>query len=176
MSKPIETIYYSDMESPIGVLRLVADKHGLREVRFAEPRHPRSTPADWIRASEPLALARVQLEQYFAGERVAFDLPLHPLGTPFQLSVWRELARIPYGATASYGEIAKRIDNPTAGRAVGAANGRNPLPIIVPCHRVIGRDGSLTGFVGGLPTKQFLLALELRIAAQDLFAANASVN
>jgi len=176
MSKPSETIYYDDMESPIGVLRLVADEHGLREVRFAEPRHPRPTPGDWIRASEPLALARVQLEQYFAGERVAFDLPLHPLGTPFQLSVWRELARIPYGATASYGEIAKRIDNPTAGRAVGAANGRNPLPIIVPCHRVIGRDGSLTGFVGGLPTKQFLLALELRIAAQDLFAANASVN
>ena len=176
MSKPSETIYYDDMPSPIGVLRLVADEHGLREVRFAEPRHPRPTPGDWIRASEPLALARVQLEQYFAGERVAFDLPLHPLGTPFQLSVWRELARIPYGATASYGEIAKRIDNPTAGRAVGAANGRNPLPIIVPCHRVIGRDGSLTGFVGGLPTKQFLLALELRIAAQDLFAANASVN
>jgi len=176
MSKPSETIYYDGMESPIGVLRLVADEHGLREVRFAEPRHPRPTPGDWIRASEPLALARVQLEQYFAGERVAFDLPLHPLGTPFQLSVWRELARIPYGATASYGEIAKRIDNPTAGRAVGAANGRNPLPIIVPCHRVIGRDGSLTGFVGGLPTKQFLLALELRIAAQDLFAANASVN
>jgi len=174
MSKPSETIYYDDMPSPIGVLRLVADRHGLREVRFAEPRHPRSTPADWVRASEPLAFARVQLEEYFAGERVAFDLPLHPLGTPFQLSVWRELARIPYAATASYGDIAKRIDNPAAVRAVGSANGQNPIPIIVPCHRVIGSNGSLTGFGGGLPTKQFLLALEQRIAGRDLFTASAS--
>jgi len=174
MKQPIETIYYDDMESPIGVLRLVADAQGLREVRFAEPRHPRSTPADWIRASEPLAFARAPLREYFAGERVAFDLPLHPLGTPFQLSVWHELARIPYGATASYGEIARRIDNPAAVRAVGAANGQNPIPIIVPCHRVIGSNGSLTGFGGGLPTKQFLLALERQVAGRDLFGASAS--
>jgi methylated-DNA-[protein]-cysteine S-methyltransferase len=165
MSKPSETIYYDDMQSPIGVLRLVADEHGLREVRFAEPRHPRSTPGEWIPASEPLHSARTQLQDYFAGERVAFDLPLHPLGTPFQLSVWRELARIPYGVTASYGDIAKRIDNPAAVRAVGAANGRNPISIIVPCHRVIGSNGSLTGFGGGLPTKMFLLALEKQVAS-----------
>ncbi len=168
MSKPTETIYYDDMPSPIGVLRLVADEQGLREVRFAEPRYPRSTPDEWIRASEPLRFARTQLQDYFAGERLAFDLPLHPLGTPFQLSVWRELARIPYAATASYGEIAQRIENPAAVRAVGAANGRNPIPIIVPCHRVIGSDGSLTGFGGGLPTKMFLLALEKRVASAAL--------
>jgi len=176
MKKPAETIYYDDMETPIGVLRLVADAQGLREVRFAEPRHPRSTPAEWVRASEPLAFARTQLQEYFAGERVDFDLPLHPLGTPFQLSVWRELSRIPYGATASYGDIARRIENPAAVRAVGAANGQNPIPIVVPCHRVIGSNGSLTGFGGGLPTKQFLLALERQVADGDLFAASASAS
>ena len=176
MKKSTDTIYYDDMPSPIGVLRLVADKQGLREVRFAEPRHPRSTPTEWIAAREPLALAmaRAQLQEYFAGERTAFDLPLHPLGTPFQRGVWRELARIPYGATASYGEIAERIENPAAVRAVGSANGRNPIPIVVPCHRVIGGDGSLTGFGGGLATKQFLLELEQRVAQSDLFAAHAS--
>jgi methylated-DNA-[protein]-cysteine S-methyltransferase len=173
MTRPTASIYYDDMPSPVGLLRLVADERGLREVRFAEPRHPRATPAAWIRASEPVAFARTQLQEYFAGERIAFDLPLHPLGTPFQLSVWRELARIPYGATASYGDIARRIENPAAVRAVGAANGRNPIPIIVPCHRVIGSNGSLTGFGGGLPTKQFLLALEQQIAGGDLFAASA---
>ena len=174
MSKPSATIYYDDMESPIGLLRLVADDQGLREVRFAEPRHPRETPSTWVRAAEPLALAREQLQEYFAGERQHFDLPLHPLGTPFQLSVWRELARIPYGTTASYSDIARRIDNPAAVRAVGSANGQNPIPIIVPCHRVIGSNGSLTGFGGGLPTKQFLLALEQRIAGRDLFTASGS--
>ncbi|WP_458072071.1 methylated-DNA--[protein]-cysteine S-methyltransferase [Rhodanobacter sp. BL-MT-08] len=176
MTTPSKTIYYDDMDSPIGVLRLVADEHGLREVRFAEPRHPRSTPGEWIRASQPLAFARVQLQEYFSGERVAFDLPLHPLGTPFQLSVWRELVRIPYGATASYGDIAKRIDNPAAVRAVGAANAQNPLPIVVPCHRVIGSNGSLTGFGGGLPTKEFLLALEQKVGGSDLYAASGSAS
>ena len=169
MSQPTVRIYYDDMDSPIGLLRLVADDQGLREVRFAEPRHPRSTPTTWVRASEPLAFARTQLQEYFAGDRQLFDLPLHPLGTPFQLSVWRELARIPYAATASYGDIARRIENPAAVRAVGTANGQNPIPIIVPCHRVIGSNGSLTGFGGGLPTKQFLLSLEERMVRRDLF-------
>ena len=120
---------------------------------------------------EPAALdfARVQLQEYFAGVRQTFDLPLHPMGTPFQLTVWRELARIPYGATISYGELARRIGQPQAMRAVGAANGRNPLPIVLPCHRVIGADGSLTGFGGGLPTKRFLLAMEDGVARGDLF-------
>ena len=172
MNKPTSTIYYDDLESPIGVLRLVADDEGLREVRFAEPRHPRSTPSTWVRASEPFLLVRKQLLEYFAGERTQFDLPLHPRGTPFQLGVWRALADIPYGVTTSYGELARRIDNPKAVRAVGSANGQNPLPIIVPCHRVIGSNGSLTGFGGGLPTKQFLLALEEQVARGDVFAKN----
>lgn len=174
MSQPSAMIYYDDLDSPIGVLRLVADDDGLREVRFAEPRHPRETPSTWIRASEPFARVRKQLLEYFAGQRQAFDLPLHPLGTPFQLSVWRELARIPYGVTTSYGDIARRIHNPAAVRAVGSANGLNPIPIIVPCHRVIGSNGSLTGFGGGLPAKRFLLSLEQQVARGDLFAERAS--
>ncbi|MFI4959319.1 MAG: methylated-DNA--[protein]-cysteine S-methyltransferase, partial [Lysobacterales bacterium] len=101
--------------------------------------------------------------------RQHFELPLHPHGTPFQLAVWEELGRIPYGVTISYGELARRIDKPQAVRAVGAANGRNPLPIVLPCHRVIGADGSLTGFGGGLPTKRYLLMLEDSIARGDLF-------
>jgi methylated-DNA-[protein]-cysteine S-methyltransferase len=159
------SIYYDDMETPIGTLRLVADDIGLREIRFEEPRHPRDTPATWVCASQPFTAVRAQLKEYFAGKRKAFDLPMHPVGTDFQLSVWRELARIPYGVTYSYGDIAKRIDRPKAVRAVGAANGRNPLPIVMPCHRVIGTNGSLTGFGGGLPTKEFLLALESASAA-----------
>lgn len=163
MTNASATIYYDDLDTPIGTLRLVADDDGLREVRFAEPKHPKDTPTTWVHARQPFTQARLQLKQYFASERQQFDLPLHPVGTPFQLSVWRELARIPFGVTNSYGDIAKRIDRPKAVRAVGAANGRNPLPIIVPCHRVIGSNGSLTGFAGGLPAKQFLLALEGRI-------------
>jgi methylated-DNA-[protein]-cysteine S-methyltransferase len=115
--------------------------------------------------------ARVQLEEYFSGNRKQFDLPLAPQGTPFQQEVWHTLATIPYGETISYAQLAQRIGKPTAMRAVGAANGRNPLPIVLPCHRVIGADGSLTGFGGGLPTKQFLLELEGALArAEDLFA------
>jgi methylated-DNA-[protein]-cysteine S-methyltransferase len=163
-------IYYDDMSSPIGRLRLVAGREGLREVWFEQGRHPKMAGPNWIRATEPLAFARVQLEEYFAGERTTFELPLHPLGTPFQLAVWRELARIPYGVTISYGELARRIEQPLAVRAVGAANGRNPLPIVLPCHRVIGSNGSLTGFGGGLPTKRYLLSLEQRVADGDLFA------
>jgi len=166
-----DTIHYDEMPTPIGQLRLVADARGLREVWFDTGRHTRKAPPPgWIRSPQALAFARVQLEEYFAGTRQVFALPLHPLGTPFQLAVWEELGRIPYGATISYGELARRIDQPQAVRAVGAANGRNPLPIILPCHRVIGADGSLTGFGGGLPTKRFLLAMEDRITHGDLFA------
>ena len=165
-----ETIHHDEMRSPIGTLRLVADVQGLREVWFETGRHQKVPSPSWVHSSRALNFARVQLEEYFAGERQAFDLPLHPLGTPFQLAVWEELERIPYGVTISYGELARRIDQPAAVRAVGAANGRNPLPIIVPCHRVIGSNGSLTGFGGGLPTKRFLLAMEERVARGDLFA------
>ncbi len=112
----------------------------------------------------------MQLDEYFAGTRTTFELPLHPVGTEFQRTVWHELGQIPYGITISYGELARRINKPAAVRAVGAANGRNPLPIVVPCHRVIGRDGSLTGFSGGLSTKEFLLKLERGSPDADLFA------
>lgn len=117
--------------------------------------------SDWIFTEKPFAAAQEQLTSYFAGERKAFDLPLRPNGTEFQLRVLDELQKIPYGTTASYGDIANRIGRPKAVRAVGAANGRNPLPIIIPCHRVIGASGKLTGFGGGIPTKKALLKLEL---------------
>ena len=115
-------------------------------------------------------MTRAQLGEYFAGRRRTFDLPLTPEGTTFQCSVWMALRAIPYGATISYRALAERIGRPSAMRAVGAANGRNPLPIVVPCHRVIGADGSLTGFGGGLPTKRFLLELEGALPREDLFA------
>jgi methylated-DNA-[protein]-cysteine S-methyltransferase len=165
-----DTIHYDEMDSPVGTLRLVADSRGLREIWFERERHPKQAHPGWVRAAAPLAFARVQLEEYFAGTRQHFELPLHPVGTPFQLEVWHELARIPYGVTISYGELARRIGKPLAVRAVGAANGRNPLPIVLPCHRVIGANGALTGFGGGLPTKRFLLTMEDRVARGDLFA------
>lgn len=165
-----DIIFHDEMPTPVGLLQLVADGHGLREIRFERERHPKKVHANWIHASEPLAFARIQLEEYFAGARQHFELPLNPLGTPFQLEVWRALAHIGYGTTISYGELARRIENPCAVRAVGAANGRNPLPIVLPCHRVIGANGSLTGFGGGLPTKRFLLSLEERVSNGDLFS------
>jgi methylated-DNA-[protein]-cysteine S-methyltransferase len=168
--KTQETIWYDELPTPIGRLRLLADAKGLREVWFENGKHPKALDPRWSHDAGKLAFASVQLEEYFAGTRQTFSLPLHPVGTPFQLSVWHELARIPYGATISYGEMARRIAQPQAMRAVGAANGRNPLPIVLPCHRVIGADGSLTGFGGGLPVKQFLLSLEARVAGGDLFA------
>lgn len=165
-----ETLYYDELPSPVGTLRLVADAQGLRQIRFETERHPNETSPGWVRSPDALAFAREQLEQYFAGTRQTFELPLRPLGTPFQRAVWQALADIPYGSTISYGELARRIGQPQAMRAVGAANGRNPLPIVLPCHRVIGANGSLTGFGGGLPTKRFLLTLEDRVAHGDLFA------
>ncbi|WP_199099541.1 methylated-DNA--[protein]-cysteine S-methyltransferase [Dyella sp. ASV21] len=163
-------LWYDDLPTPIGLLRLVADDEGLREIWFDSGKHQRAPQPGWMRAAtDPLVQAAQQLEEYFAGTRQHFALPLRPLGTPFQLEVWHELARIPYGSTISYGELARRIGQPQAMRAVGAANGRNPLPIVLPCHRVIGSNGSLTGFGGGLPTKRYLLALEDRIVHGDLF-------
>lgn len=165
------TTYYDEIDSPVGRLRLVADAGGLCGMYFEKESHPTPIEADWVRASKPLARAHRQLDEYFAGKRQAFDLALNPHGTPFQLAVWMQLRRIPYATTISYGELARRIGNPSASRAVGAANGRNPLSIIVPCHRVIGAGGTLTGYGGGLPIKQFLLELERRTAHGDLFAA-----
>jgi methylated-DNA-[protein]-cysteine S-methyltransferase len=168
-----DIIHYDEMDSPVGMLRLVADREGLREICFEHERHPKPAHPGWIRAPAALRFARVQLDEYFAGKRQHFELPLHPLGTAFQQTVWLALRDIPYGVTISYGELARRIGKPQAMRAVGAANGRNPLPIVVPCHRVIGADGSLTGFGGGLPIKRLLLDLEQALPATDLFAVAA---
>jgi len=153
-------MYWQEIDSPVGPLLLAGDGEALRLVYFQAGPHPRRPPSDWIADAMPVSAAIRQLEEYFAGERRAFDLPLAPQGTDFQRTVWRELTRIPYGQTVSYGELARRVGNPQASRAVGLANGKNPLPIIVPCHRVIGANGSLTGFGGGVEIKRKLLTLE----------------
>ncbi len=153
-------MYYCYLNSPIGDLLLAGDDDGLSLIGFPQGKMRHDPEPDWIFNEKPFAVARQQLEEYFAGERTVFDLPLHLSGTDFQVQVLQELQRIPYGETTSYGEIAKRIGRPKAMRAVGAANGRNPIPIIVPCHRVIGSSGDLTGFGGGLDTKEALLRLE----------------
>lgn len=168
------TIRYDEFATPIGALVVAADDGGLRYVVFEYERHPVRGRDAWRRDAGAVRQAREQLFEYFAGERTTFDLPLNPVGTPFQQQVWNMLANIPFGETWTYSGVAQRIGAPSAVRAVGAANGRNPLPIILPCHRVIGADGSLTGFGGGLPVKQFLLehegALPQRVPIADLFA------
>lgn len=153
-------MYYDYLDSPVGRLLLALDGDGLRHIAFEHGRHPTPIGAEWERGRGALHEARSQLNAYFAGRLRTFDLPLAPQGSAFQQQVWLELLRIPYGATTSYGDIARRLGEAGASRAVGAANGRNPLPIVVPCHRVVGADGSLTGFGGGLPVKRFLLELE----------------
>jgi methylated-DNA-[protein]-cysteine S-methyltransferase len=173
MTTSDNTVWYDYISTPIGKLLLAADARGLREVWFETGKHQKEPDPSWQRNPAKVAFARRQLEEYFAGERQHFDLPLHPIGTEFQTNVWLTLADIPYGTTISYAELARRIGQPLAVRAVGAANGRNPLPIILPCHRVIGSDGSLTGFGGGLPTKRFLLGMEDRVARGDLFGQRA---
>jgi methylated-DNA-[protein]-cysteine S-methyltransferase len=148
------------IDSPIGPLTLEANDEGLTRISFrVEETEDKSSPL--------LALAIRQLDEFFAGKRTAFDVPLALRGTPFQLEVWRTLLRIPYGATRTYAQIAESIGRPAASRAVGAANGANPIPIIVPCHRVIGSNGSLTGFGGGIDVKRWLLDFErnLRLPA-----------
>ena len=153
-------MYYCYIESPIGELLLAGDDGALTMIGFPQGAMRREPESDWTHSESPFAEAAKQLTEYFAGERHEFDLPLRLNGTEFQLLVLDELCRIPYGETTSYGDIAKRIGRPKAVRAVGAANGRNPIPIIVPCHRVIGSGGALTGFGGGLDTKKTLLKLE----------------
>ena len=151
---------YTEMNSPIGPLYLAGDETGLRYIRFATGAPPAEPDSSWQRDEGALRTVVEQLEAYFAGELRDFDLELAPQGTAFQRQVWGALADIPYGETVSYGTIASRIGRPTAFRAVGAANGSNPLPIVLPCHRVIGSNGSLTGYGGGLQIKETLLALE----------------
>jgi methylated-DNA-[protein]-cysteine S-methyltransferase len=156
------------MESPVGRLLLSADEEGLRQLLFAEARRPVAPDAAWREDPAPLAEAIRQLRAYFAGELRAFDLALAPRGTGFQARVWRELLNIPWGETISYGELAARIGNPNASRAVGLANGANPIAIIIPCHRVIGSNGKLTGYGGGLKTKEWLLEFEKTQACRQL--------
>ena len=153
-------MYYCYLQTPIGDLLLGGDEDGLELVSFPEGARRREPDPTWIFNEKPFAEARRQLAGYFAGERTEFDLPLKPTGTAFQLRVLEELRKIPYGTTCSYSDIAERIGRPKAVRAVGAANGRNPIPIIIPCHRVIGAGGGLTGFGGGLAAKEALLKLE----------------
>ncbi len=160
------TIQIAVIESPIGDLLIRADSTGVREIRFQTtmPKGKRADPS--LRGKNArsglVAETSKQLIAYFKGKLKEFDLPLSPEGTAFQRRVWEALRGIPYGETLSYGDLARRIGNPNACRAVGAANGRNPLPIVVPCHRVIGADGTLTGFGGGLPIKEQLLDHERR--------------
>lgn len=156
-------IYTTEYRSPLGTLVLESDGTALTRLRLPgepKPAAASGAGAQRIRDRQPFAVVIAQLDEYFAGRRTAFDLPLAPHGTPFQLKVWRQLRKIPYGRTITYAALARRVGNERACRAVGAANGRNPLPIIVPCHRVIGSDGSLTGFGGGIAAKRRLLALE----------------
>ncbi len=148
---------WTTVPSPVGDLLLVAVDGALVKLHFA-PFDPPDVPES---PSEPVLVeAARQLREHFAGERTQFDLPLAPPGTPFQRRVWDELRRIPYGSTATYGEIAERLGDPLCVRAVGVANGRNPIAVVVPCHRVIGSDGKLRGYAGGIERKQQLLALE----------------
>ncbi len=147
------TLLFDRFNSPIGVLTIAGDERGLSHVLFPENRHPARGRDDWHYAPDALPEAREQLLQFLHGERCSFDLELAPRGTPFQLRVWQALALIPFGETWSYLQLAQHLGQPSATRAVGAANGRNPLPIILPCHRVIGSNGALTGFGGGLETQ-----------------------
>ena len=149
-------MWFDELNTAIGALTIAADDSGLRYVLFENNKYVPDRQY-WQRDVGPTRLAREQLQQYFAGERQTFDLQLSPVGTEFQQKTWAMLAQIPFGKTWSYGELAGNIAAPKAVRAVGAANGRNPLPIILPCHRVIGSNGSLTGFGGGLATKKWLL-------------------
>ena len=153
-------MHYTWMESPVGRL-LLAGADALSLIQFSRGPKRVEPKADWELSDAPfLRQAAAQIEEYFTARRREFDLDLRPTGTPFQLDVLDALATIPYGETRSYGEVAAQIGKPRAVRAVGAANGRNPLPIVLPCHRVIGANGSLTGFGGGLETKRYLLDLE----------------
>jgi methylated-DNA-[protein]-cysteine S-methyltransferase len=153
---------YTLLDSPLGTLALVSDGAHLTGIHFPRRDGKPHVERAWQRddSSPVLAQARAQLAEYFAGRRMRFDLPLRPQGTAFQQAVWRALLRVPFGKTSTYGALAAAIGRPTAARAVGAAVGANPLAVVVPCHRIIGADGTLTGYAGGLARKVKLLALE----------------
>jgi methylated-DNA-[protein]-cysteine S-methyltransferase len=162
-----EVVRYIEIASPIGLLTVTSNGDAITGLYMETHRHAPGERGAWARepahACETLAAARSQLSEYFEGHRLSFELPMRATGTAMQQAVWHELTRIPFGETRSYGEIAARIGNPKASRAVGAANGKNPISIVVPCHRVVGADGSLTGFGGGVERKAWLLAHEARV-------------
>jgi methylated-DNA-[protein]-cysteine S-methyltransferase len=160
---------YSFIDSPLGPLLVTADEIGLTQLYLPTGRHAMTPTPDATREDAAFDEARTQLGEYFAGSRTVFTLPLHASGSAFQRRVWAALMEIPFGETTSYGKIAKSLGVPDGARAVGLANGQNPISIIVPCHRVIGADGSLTGYGGGLPAKQWLLSHEA--AHSGLFAS-----
>jgi methylated-DNA-[protein]-cysteine S-methyltransferase len=155
---------YRYVKSPIGRILLAGDDEGLKFIGFPQGKGRLEPKEGWKKSPSCFGDVKQQLEEYFKGERTSFDVKLCPCGTKFQIDVLKALQKIPYGETRSYGEIARSIGKPKAVRAVGAANGRNPLPIIIPCHRVIGRNGDLTGFGGGIETKRYLLEHERQTA------------
>ena len=155
-----------------GTLVLAGDANGLRHLNFKMGKHPLTIEPDWRREPDQFKHVKMQLAAYFAGELTRFDIPLVPEGTRFQMQVWSALRDIPFGSTVSYQWVADRIGNPKAVRAVGAANGRNPISIIVPCHRVIGKNGQLTGYGGGLDVKRRLIKLEEGVSAQGDLSKN----
>jgi methylated-DNA-[protein]-cysteine S-methyltransferase len=159
-SAPPRALLYTIIESAIGELLLLGEGRALRGLYMQAGPKPIAIGPRWQRSSSAFRNVVVQLQEYFAGERVAFDVPLDMEGDPFERLVWRALQEVPYGETVSYGELARRIGHPSAARAVGLANARNPIAIVVPCHRVIGADGTLTGYGGGLERKRALLDLE----------------
>jgi methylated-DNA-[protein]-cysteine S-methyltransferase len=158
----VAVIVFGYVPAPFGQLLIAKENDAVVEIRF------RPADIDGLRDDDAVANVAAQLHEYFRGERQSFDLPLAPHGTEFQQDVWRALQRIPYGETRSYSDIAREIGRPAAVRAVGAANGANPISIVIPCHRVVGSNGSLTGFGGGIETKRWLLALESRVAGLTL--------
>jgi methylated-DNA-[protein]-cysteine S-methyltransferase len=152
--------YHTTIPSPLGDLLALSDSEHLTGLYLPNHKGGPRPNSSWQTANAPFATLRAQLAEYFAGERREFDVPLQLTGTPFQQQVWQQLTRIPYGATITYAELARRIGSPAASRAVGAANGRNPVSILVPCHRVVGASGQLTGYAGGVDKKVWLLAME----------------
>ena len=167
MRGPESKLAYGYFDSPIGPLLVAGDSDRLHLISFPTESRTKQPQADWCRDESLFVEAFRQLDAYFAGELTRFDLPLRLAGTAFQNKVWTALCDIPFAETISYGELASRIGKPSASRALGGANGANPLPIVVPCHRVIGSDKSLTGFGGGIETKRFLLAHEQRFCPAE---------
>lgn len=153
-------LQYTLEDSPVGSLLLVGSDHALHGLYMQDGRKPKRIEPSWERSPSGFGDVKAQLREYFVGERFTFDLALVMHGSPFEQRVWSALTEIAYGETCSYGELARRLDRPSAARAVGLANGRNPISIVVPCHRVIGADGTLTGYGGGLERKRILLELE----------------